>query len=206
MEVHELGDVFHHLRGEPQCRHALARQPRPHDFVVVERRAATLERTRLRLPDVVQQRGEADQELRPRLLHHRDRVREHVFVVVHRILLELHRVELREELVGQLRAHQEPQTRTGIVEHEELRELVADPLRAHDLEPVPMLANGLHELRVRLEVEARDETRGAHHAQRVVGERDLRREGRPQPARGEVGGSGKRVDQLRRRAARAPSR
>ena len=69
------------------------------------------ERARLRLADVVEQRGEAHDQLGPRVAHDRDRVREHVLVGVDRVLLEPHRVELGQELVGELGLAEEPETR-----------------------------------------------------------------------------------------------
>ena len=81
----------------------------------------------------------------------RDRVREHVLVLMDRVLLELHGVELGEELVGQAGAAEEPQPGRRVGQHEQLRELVADALRAHDLEPTVQLLDRGHELGVGLE-------------------------------------------------------
>ena len=60
-------------------------------------------------------------------------------MAVHRVLLEPHEVELGEELVGEAGLDEEPQTRGGVVDEQQLRQLVADALRADDLEPGAVL-------------------------------------------------------------------
>ena len=60
-----------------------------------------------------------------------------------------------------------------------------------------MLADRGHELGHRLEPEAGDEARRPQHAQRVVGERDVGRERRAQPALREVDRAVERVDEQR---------
>ena len=58
-------------------------------------------------------------------------------MAVDRVLLEPHRVELGQELVGRGRSRARSQSPAlGSSTSEQLRELVADPLGAHDLEPV----------------------------------------------------------------------
>ena len=131
-----------------------------------------------------------------RVAHDRDRVREHVLVRVDRVLLEPHRVELGEELVGEAGLGEEPQPGARVVDEQQLRQLVADALGAHDLEPVPQLDDRGDERRVGLEPELRDEARRAQHAQRVVEERHLGRERRAQPPGGEVGRAAEGVDEL----------
>ena len=148
MEVHELGDIVDDLggvlqRGKPIARHAL-----PHNLVVMERGATTFERTRLRFPDVVHQGRESEDQLRARLRHHRDRVGEHVLVVMDRVLFELHRVELRQEEIRQARRREKPQARRWVRHHQQLRQLVADPLGAHDLEPIAELFHRRDEFRI----------------------------------------------------------
>ena len=144
----------------------------------------------------MQQRGEAHAQLGTGLGDDGDRVREHVLVPVDRVLLELHRVELGKELVGEPGAREEPQARLRVGRDEQLAELVADPLRAHDLEPVAVPRHRLDHLGVGLELERRGEPRRAQHPQRVVEERHLDRERRAQPAGGEVGETVERVDEV----------
>ena len=70
-----------------------------------------------------------------------------------------------------------------VVDDEQLRQLVADPLGAHDLEPARgARSTAATQLGHRLEPEAGDEARRPQHPQRVVGERDVGRERRAQPA------------------------
>jgi hypothetical protein len=66
---------------------------RAYDLVVVEADTARTDRARLRLADVVQERGGTHSQLRA-FAHHCDRVGEHVLVLMDRVLLELHGVEL----------------------------------------------------------------------------------------------------------------
>jgi hypothetical protein len=59
----------------------------------------------------VEQRGQPDDALGPRLLHHRDGVGEDVLVAVDRVLLEGEGGQLRQELLGQAGVDEEPQAR-----------------------------------------------------------------------------------------------
>ena len=67
------------------------------------------------------------------------------------------------------------------------------------------LLDRVDERGVGLEAERRDETRGAQHPQRVVLERDLRCERRPQPTRDQVDAAVERIDELRPPARRMSS-
>ena len=171
--------------------------PRADHLVVVEAHTAVGERAGLGLADVVEQRGQAHHQLGPRVAHHGDRVREHVLVGVDRILLEAHAVELGQELVAELGLGEEPQARAGVVDQQELRELVADALRAHDLEPVAQLDHCGDERGIGFEVELRDEARRTEHPQRVVEERDLGCERGAQATRRQVDRPAEGVDQHR---------
>ena len=113
------------------------------DVVEVEAHALGPERAGLRLADVVEERGEAHRQLRARLGHHGDRVGQDVLVVVDRVLLEGQAGQFGEELVGQPRPHQEPQAGRRVVDHQQLRQLVADPLGAHHLEPAGQVGGRL---------------------------------------------------------------
>ena len=90
----------------------------------------------------------------------------------------------------------QPEPGRRIVGEQQLRQLVADPLGADDLQPLAHLLDRVHEIRVGLEAERRDEPRRAQHAQRVVAERDLGRERRAQPPGREIGEAVVRVDEL----------
>ncbi len=130
MEIDEARDVVDDLGREPERAQPLLRHARADDLVVVEADTARTDRARLRLADVVQERGETHAQLGTRLAHDCDRVGEHVLVLMDRVLLELHGVELGQELVGQAGAAEEPQPGRRVGEHQELRELVANALRA----------------------------------------------------------------------------
>ena len=82
---------------------------RADDLVVVEAHAAVGDGARARLADVVEQRGQAQQPVRRRLVHDCEGVRQDVLVPVDRILLERETRQLGQELAGQAGAHNEPQ-------------------------------------------------------------------------------------------------
>ena len=97
-----------------------------------------------RLADVVEQRRQPRQAevvrgrplgRRGDVLHDRDRVRQHVLVPVDRVVFEPHRRQLGKELVGEPGLDEEPQPGRRMVDDDQLVELVADPLRRHDLQP-----------------------------------------------------------------------
>ena len=197
MQVHELRDRVHDVAGvlqraEPLLRHACA-----HDLVVVEAHTTPGVRARLRLADVVEQRGQPHEELGARVADHRDGVGEHVLVAVHGILLEAHGVELGQELVGEPGRREEPQARARIVDQQELGQLVTDALRADDLEAMTQLLHCRHEIGLRLEGELRQEARRPQHAKRIVEERHRRLHRRAQSVRRKVCRATERIDQLR---------
>ena len=66
-----------------------------------------------------------------------------------------------------------------------------------------MLAHGRDERVVGYEAVAGDEPGGPQHPQRIVGERDLRRQWRPEDPGGQVGHASVGIDQLRRLTGRA---
>ena len=107
MEVHQFAHVVDHMVVEAQRLEALARHLGAHGVVVVEADlAARFETARLRLADVMHQRGEAQRQVRRRhgsvgagferhrAVDHNHRVLEHVFVAVVFVDLELQRGNL----------------------------------------------------------------------------------------------------------------
>ena len=140
MQVDELAHRLDVVVGVLQGPHAVAGHAGADHLVVVEAHAGVADRAGLGLADVVQQRGEAHDALGPGLGHDRDGVGQHVLVAVDRVLLEAHGRQLGQELVDQPGVDQEPQARRRVLDHEQLVELVADPLGRHDLEPVAQLA------------------------------------------------------------------
>jgi hypothetical protein len=121
---------------------------------------------------------------------------QHVLVLVHRVLLELQRRQLRQELPREAGRDQQLEPARGRLGQEQLRELLVDPLRGHDLESVVHLLDRPHHARGGDELELRREPRGAEHPQRVVGERDLRIERRVQAFGREILHAAERIDEL----------
>jgi hypothetical protein len=70
-------------------------------------------------------------------------------------LFEPHRLQLREELADQAGVHEVLQAGWGIVDDDELAELVADALGRDDLESAPHLFDCVNYLVVQREVAAR---------------------------------------------------
>ncbi len=173
VQLDELGHDRNVVLGVAQRRQAVAGHAGAHHLVVVERHPARAEGARAGLADVVEQRGQAQEPVRARLVHHGQGVGEDVLVAVDGVLLEGKAGQLGEELAGKARLHHEPQARRRLVDDDELVELVADPLRRDDGQAVVHGLDGGGDLGHGLEAETGDEARGAQHAQGVVPERHL---------------------------------
>jgi hypothetical protein len=177
VQRHQLGDGLDVVVRVPQRLQPLAGHPRAHRVVVVERGAlAGLEPPGAGLADVVEQRGQpGDAEVERRVvqvrrrfgsahvLDDREGVGEHVLVTVDRIVLESHRGQLGQELLGEAGVDEEPQAGGGVVDRDELVELVADAFGRHDLEPRCQLAHGGDEAVLGLHLVRRDEACGTQH-------------------------------------------
>ena len=111
------------------------------------------------------------------------------------VLLEAHLGELGQEAVDEAGVGQEPEAGAGVVDHDELVELVADALGRHDVEPVGHGLDRGGELGDRLKAVPGDEPGGPQHAERVVGERHLGRQRRTKAAGGEVVGPTEGIDE-----------
>ena len=171
----------------------------------MERHALRRDLARLRLADVVEQRGEAERSGRLGLapLDHGVRMAKHVLVPVHRILLEAERRQLRQELIRQAGLDEQLETRRRPGAVQQLHELVGDPLRAHDREALAHATDRLHDPRRRRDLQLGHEPGGTQHPQRIVGERHLGFQRRVERLRGEVAYPAERVDE---RAARHSDR
>lgn len=162
----------------------------------MKRDAAVGELACLRLADVVEQRGEPGDAIRRALRHHRDGVGEHVLVAMQWILLQPESGELREEHVGESAANDPLQTGLDMVADDEPIHLVANPLGAHDEQPLPHLFGSRLRDPIRGEPERGCESIQTQHPQRVVGERDVRIERGLQDAGPEIDEAPMRVDHL----------
>jgi hypothetical protein len=81
-----------------------------------------------------------------------------------------HPRELGEELVEQSGVGEEPQARGGILDDEQLVELVTHPLGRHDRETLGHRRDRSPNVIIGLEAVAGDEPRRAQHAQRIIRE------------------------------------
>ncbi len=202
MQLDELGDVVDQVLRVAKRLQPLAGEPGTDHLVVVERHPATvLEPAGRRLADVVHEGGQAQREVGSvrlevdRLLDHDEGVVVHVLVPVVLVDLELQRGQLGDEVVGEPGVHEDAEPGAGVVREHQLGELVPDPFRRHDLQPVghggDRSQNGLLDL----EVELRGKPRGAQHAQRVIVEGVLGASGGAQRAGRESGHSVERIDE-----------
>src|SRR5579875_2171468 len=98
MELDEAAYLFDLVARVPQRLHPLPRHAGPDDVVVVEADAARADRAGLRLADVMEEGGKAQEALGARLLDDGDRMGEHVLMPVDRVLLESEGGKLRQEL------------------------------------------------------------------------------------------------------------
>jgi hypothetical protein len=104
------------------------------------------------------------------------------------ILLQAHGRKLREEVLRQARVHQEPEPLRGMIDHDELVELVPDPFSRHDRQPVRHRPDRGYQFGQGLELVSGDEPSGAEHAERIVAEADLGRQRGSEPTSGQVTG------------------
>ncbi len=101
MQLDQLGHQLDLVARVAEGLHPRTRHPCTDHLVVVEGHPSVDERTCPRLADVVEERGEAEQPIGRRLVHHREGVGEHVLVPVDRVLFERETGQLGEELAGQ---------------------------------------------------------------------------------------------------------
>ena len=130
------------------------------------------------------------------LLHHDERVLVDVLMAMVLVDLELQAGEFGQDVRREpgLDEHREAEARART--EQELGELVADPLRRDDLQACSHVAHGGEHLGCDREAELRDEACRAHHAQWIVAEGLLRRDGRAQHAIREIAHAVVEVDEL----------
>ena len=211
MQVDEAGDGVDVVMAEAQRLHPITGHAGADDIVMVERDTlARFVAARSRLTDIVEQRRQARPAevevglgVGPYVLDDGDGVGEDVFMTVDRILLQPHRRQLRQDEVGEPVVDVEPQAGGGMIERQQLVELVANAFGRHDLQTRRHRPARLDQLGIGREVEARHEAGGAQHPQRIVVEADLRRQRRAQASTHEIGGAAMGVDQGRRGAVEA---
>jgi len=213
----QLGEPGHRLHGrlvEAQLAQPLGDELRADHLVVVEAHAATLlVPLGAGLADVVQQRGEAQHEVRPghdavgarlerdRVVEHRERVLVDVLVAVVLVDLEAEGRQLGQHVLGEPGLHQDLQPEPRLAREQQLAQLVAHPLRGHDRDPLGHAHRGRVRRGVEREAQLRREPCAAHHAQRVVVERLAGVDGRAEHSSGQVGQPVERVDEGQLRQA-----
>ena len=90
------------------------------------------------------------------------------------VSLQAQQRQLGKHLIGQSGVDEQREPGARIGRHHDLGELLTDPLRGDDRQPIPHLLHRNDDIGCHRESELRGETRGPKHAQRVVGERALR--------------------------------
>ncbi|MDH6190129.1 hypothetical protein M2168_003161 [Streptomyces sp. CZ24] len=130
-----------------------------------------------------------------RLLQDGQAVLVDVLVTVMLVTLQPQRRKLRQHVRGEAGVDEQGEALARVGGEQELVELVADPLRGDDGDPLGHRRHGGDHLGRHVEVELRGEPGGAHHPQRVVGEGCLGRPGRPQHLGRQVLQAAVRVDE-----------
>ena len=214
MQLNQPGNGLEGVLVEAHRLQPACGQLRADHLVVMEADAAVvLEAPGRRFADVVQQRGQTQHEVgtghqRSRgagrtlqcdgLLEHDQRVLVDVLVPVVLVDLELERRQLRKDLRGQAGLHEQREPLPGRGAHDQLDELVADPLGRDDLQRRRHLGHRRRDLGPRRETQLRHEPCGAHHPQRVVGEGHLRGAGGTQDPGRQISQPIMGVDELQR--------
>ena len=121
-ETDQLGNLVGHRLVVAERRHALARHPTTDDLVMTKGHATVLETSGLGLGDVVEQRGQANDEVGRGLGDDGDRVRQDVLVTMDRILLHPQRRQLGYERVDAAAVDRRPQGGGNVVGHQNLVE------------------------------------------------------------------------------------
>ena len=172
VQLDERHDLLDELRGVTQRLQPLTCHLRTLDLVMVEGDALGSDLLRRRLSDVVQEGSHPKLGVgllltgldRDDLVDNCERVPVHVLVPVHGVLFELQIGKLRQEQIEQSRLGREVQPFRRVVGVQGLRQLVADALGGHDLQPLAHLRHRAHHGRIGLDVEQRDEPGRAQHA------------------------------------------
>ena len=195
----EFGDLVDDFAAELQRLQPLRGELGPDHFVVVEGHPAPcFVPTRFGLADVVEQGREAQDEVGAAgrivarlkvdgLLEHRERVVVNVLVPMVLIDLEAQRGQFGQHLRGQPGLDQHVESGPGVGAHDELDEFFAHALGRHDRDALGHVDHRRMYLRRNRKAQLRHEARSAHHAQRIVTERLLRRARRAQHPRFEIG-------------------
>ena len=151
MEEDQLGNVLDDLLGIAKFLETSSGHSGPDDLVMVKRHPIRAELTGVRLSNVVEKRGQSQDQVGRRLVDNREGVRQHVLVTVLGVLLHRQREKLGEKVSCKPRSHQPMEDDTGRFGGQQLRKLVADPLCRHDLEAIAHRCDCVERLRVRIE-------------------------------------------------------
>ncbi len=168
---------------------------------------ARLEPARRGLADVVEERGEAQHDIRrgprmadvlegDRLAQHRQRMLVDVLVMVVLVDLESERGHLRQKLGHEARLDEQAHTGHGVGRLQQPDELPLDTLRTDDLDRRSQPLDRLDGGGIDREAQLRRESCGPQHPQRVVAEADVGIAGGPQHFTQQVLDSTRGVDEL----------
>ena len=202
VEPDELADLLDRHLVEAQLTHPVADHARTDDVVMVERdRPVAVDLTRLRLSEVMQQRGETQHDVRPvglqrdRVLDHGERVVVDVLVPVLGVDAHGERTQLRDDVLREPGPHEQVDAARRCSAGHQAHQLVADALGRDGGQRVDHgLRSGERPL-LHLCIEHRHEARHADHAQRIVAERDARIDRRDQPSSAQVREPAVRIDE-----------
>ena len=206
--------LVHHRGRETQRLQPGPGHRRTDRLVVVERDPPVRQQAaRLRLADVMQQRGQPEHQVRFQpvlrlqvdgLLQHGERVLVHVLVPHVLVGFQPQPGHLGQHHISDAGVHQQfdAANRASPGRQHQLAQLVADPLGGHHAEPPGEVVHGHGHLGYHGEAKLGREPGRAHDPQRVVGERGGRAARGAQHLAAQITQSAERVGQLQRRQRR----
>ena len=213
VQLHQAGHLLGGVLVEGERLQAPGGHLRAHRLVEAESDGASLlEAAGGGLADVVQQRGQAQHQVRALagptgaglalqvdgLVQHGEGVLVHVLVPVVLIELQLHRRQLRQHVDGQSQVHHQLQAPPGVLTADQAHQLLPHPLRGDDGDAVGERLDGRGGGRVQGEAQLGDEAHRTHHPQGVVVEGLLRSHGGAQHTGGQIGQTVEGIHQVQR--------
>ena len=209
MQIDQLADVLDHMMVEMQCLKALAGHFRADRIMMMEAHLATrFETTRLRLADIVHQRGQTQRQIRcrhravragfegNRTINDDHGVLEHVLMTMMFVDFELQCRNFREDDIGKTGIDQRFDTCARAIGQQHFDQFVAYALSGNDFNAIDHVGQRFSGFRFDTEAQLRHETYGAHHAQRIVVKRLARIDRRAQHALGQIVRAAERIDEF----------
>ena len=209
VKVDQFADVLDHMMIEMQCLKALAGHFRADRIMMMETHlAARFETTRLRLADIVHERGKTQRQVwswhrtvragfeSDSTINDDHGVLEHVLMTMMFVDFELQCRNFREDDIRKTGIDQRFDTCTRSIGQQHFDQFVTYALGGNDFNAIDHVGQRFGGFRFDAEAQLRHETYGAHHAQRIVIERLARIDRRAQHALGQIVRAAERIDKF----------